>query len=32
MANHMNLTSTFYSQHAEELAQQYNALDFESVH
>ncbi|MCD9541074.1 methyltransferase domain-containing protein [Photobacterium carnosum] len=28
----MNLTSTFYSQHAEELAQQYNALDFESVH
>ena len=32
MANHMNLTSTFYSQHAEELAQQYNALNFESVH
>ncbi|WP_163133174.1 class I SAM-dependent methyltransferase [Agarivorans sp. Alg241-V36] len=28
----MNLTSTFYRQNASELAKQYNALDFESVH
>ncbi len=28
----MNPTSAFYSQNAREIAEQYNGLDFESVH